>query len=90
MNIEVHFDGTYRQLTVFKAILQDLVRHTVCQSLEIGHIVELLQGHQYDSYEIKTNTHNRCTKNPNSNGDQCEKKSSTVSSDNREYFGGAI
>lgn len=74
----------------FRAILQDLIRHTVCRSLEIGHVVELIRGHEYDSFEITTNTHNRYTKNPNSNGDQWGEKSSTVASDNREYFGGAF
>ena len=70
--VEVHFDGTDRQLSDFKAILQDLQRRTLSESLEIGHVVELRLGHENDSFEIKTNTHTRYDRNPNSNGDQCK------------------
>lgn len=89
-NVEVHFDGTSRQLSDFKAILQELEGRTLCQSLEIMYVVELRFGHVYNSFEIKTNQHTKCAKKPNSNGDQWGKKSSTVaSSDLREFIGGS-
>ena len=87
--VEIRIDGTLRQLSGYRAILEGLVRQTVCKSLEIKHAVELISGHVYHSFEIESNTHKRCAKNPNSDGGQWEKQSSSVSSD-QEYFGGSF
>ena len=86
-NVEVVCDGTRPQLNAFLDVLRMLHSQTVVESLTIGTAFEQ-DDHVYSEFSIQTNSHIRCDKNPKSNGEQWEKKSSSVGS-NAPYIGGS-
>lgn len=85
--VYVRFDGTVQQIKQFQAELEKLKDSTVCESLDTSLDVELLNGHVLNNFEIRMNDRRHCFNNPNSDGANWEKLSSSAGSD-RDYLGG--
>ncbi len=79
-HVNVCVDGTAFQIAHFFDILDDLKVKHIVGTIEVAHDVEMINGHVYRDFTIESNEHKRCHKNPNSNSDEWDKKSSTVGS----------
>lgn len=86
-NVYVRVDGSVNAIRNFFAMLKELVDRSVVEEMEVNPDVELVNGHVLSDFTIEANEHVRCQKNPKSDGEKWEKKSSSVGT-NREFMQG--
>ena len=79
-HVRVRVEGTIAQLSQFKAILMEQCERRMFDSLIANSAVHLVTGRNYNNFAILRNEHNNCDRNPPSNGEEWEKKSSSVGS----------
>ena len=80
--IRIQAEGTTDQLRRFRTLLGDHLRRGLYENMEAHAPVHLTDGHMYENFIIMPNEHIRCDRNDHSNGDEWEKKSSSVGSSN--------
>jgi hypothetical protein len=85
-HVVVRYDGNRAQISQFSKSLDDLVSKGVCD--DIIHLIPetTLERREFGDFRIKSNAHGRCANNPKSEGEQWERKSSSVGSEGRDLM----